>query len=347
LSRSPARDGVEQSVDQVKPIRTGDVMVEAALHEAELLLAKYPPTSDPGLRRQHLLASLDSILQQENASTVPAVQRFFHQRIEDAVHDMRTTTPRSGAIVWLIYNHGFVVRTPTATVCFDLIRAKYLGDFAISEDLMIKVVEQCDALFVSHAHADHAETLTAQVFISQNKPVIAPAQVGYREPLYTKVTHLPRVEHAVQSLSIKRGRVLLKLVVYPGHQGEGIENNVVLVTTPEGLTVAHTGDQWSRGDDFKWIDQVANRFHVHILLPNDWSYDLARLVRGFNPDVVVPGHANELGHGIEKRQTYAFSYERKAGSRRFGGNSNVGYANPLVVMTWGESYHYERPGSIR
>jgi hypothetical protein len=221
LSRSPARDGVEQSVDQVKPIRTGDVMVEAALHEAELLLAKYPPTSDPGLRRQHLLASLDSILQQENASTVPAVQRFFHQRIEDAVHDMRTTTPRSGAIVWLIYNHGFVVRTPTATVCFDLVRAKYLGDFAISENLMVKVVEQCDALFVSHAHADHAETLTAQAFISQNKPVIAPAQVGYREPLYAKVTHLPRVEHAVQSLPIKRGRVLLKLVVYPGHQGEG------------------------------------------------------------------------------------------------------------------------------
>ena len=51
---------------------------------------------------------------------------------------------------------------------------------------------------------------------------------------------------------------------------------------------------------------------------------------------------NELGHSLDKRQSYAFSSERKIGSSRFGGNEAVGYAAPLVVMTWGESYHYER-----
>jgi hypothetical protein len=86
---------------------------------------------------------------------------------------------------------------------------------------------------------------------------------------------------------------------------------------------------------------VAKDFGVDILLPNDWTYDIARLISGFKPALVIPGHANELGHSLDKRQSHAFSFERKMGSSRFGGTRNAGYAAPLVVMTWGESYHYE------
>jgi len=31
------------------------------------------------------------------------------------------------------------------------------------------------------------------------------------------------------------------------------------------------------------------------------------------------------------------------GSDRFGGSALVGYDKPLLVMTWGESYHYQPP----
>ena len=312
-----------------------------ALRVVEAGLAKFPPVPDPRSERLNSLATLDAILHDEGAAERPAVQQFFHRRIERAVAQMQRTRVQSGATVWQIYNHGFVVRTKSATVCFDLVRAKYLPDFAISEDLMKKIADQCDALFVSHVHADHAESFVAQCLVDQGKPVVAPEQVGYREPLYSHIVHLRPVAHKVQRLPIRKQSAALEVVVYPGHQGAEIDNNVTLVTTPDGISIAHTGDQWERGADFEWIDDVAKHFRVDILLPNDWTYDISRVVRGFNPALVIPGHENELGHSLEKRESYLFSFQRKVGSSRFGGSEKVGYAQPLVVMVWGESYHYE------
>ncbi len=314
---------------------------DVALHAVDEMLARFPPTPDPPPERRTMLATLDTIFHDEHASDHLAVQQFFHRQIERAVAQIQHTKVQSGATVWQMYNHGFVVRTKSATTCFDLIRAKYLPDFAMSKDLMRKIVDQCDVLFVSHVHADHAESFVAETFVDQGKPVVAPEQVGYREPLYSKILHLKAVADKIQRLPIQRQSTVLEVVIYPGHQGAEIENNVTLVTTPDGISIAHTGDQWDHGPDFEWIDNVAKNFRVDILLPNDWTYDISRMVRGFNPVVVIPGHENELGHSPEKRQPYLFSFQRKLGSSRFGGSEKVGYAQPLVVMAWGESYHYE------
>jgi len=312
-----------------------------ALSDTEHLLDRYPPTTMPSLERRRALTTLDAIFHQEDAPQAIAVQDFFHRQIGRAVENIEQTKVTAGAIAWLIYNHGFVVRTSSATICFDLVRAKYLPGFELSEGLMIRIAQQCDVLFVSHVHADHAESFVAQALVDQGKPVVAPLQVGYRDTLYAKVTHLEPRAHAIQTLPIRGGKSQLGVVVYPGHQGADVDNNVVLVIAPDGITVAHTGDQWEKGDDFEWIDRVAEHFQIDILMPNDWTYDLARMVRGFNPALVLPGHANELGHPVEKRQSYLLSFERKMGSSLFGGSRSVGYSVPVMVMTWGESYHYE------
>jgi hypothetical protein len=182
----------------------------------------------------------------------------------------------------------------------------------------------------------------AQAFIDQGKPVVAPEQVGYPDPLYARITQFEPSVTAIRTLPVRQGSVNLRVAVFPGHQGDEIDNNVVLVTTPEGISVVHTGDQWNRFADFEWMDDAAKRFRIDILLPNDWAYDLPRMVRGFRPSLVIPGHANEIGHEVEKRQPYLFSYQRKQGSDRLGGSAHVGYDEPMVVMAWGESYHYER-----
>lgn len=330
-----------------RPDALTNEQAETGLRAIEQALARSHPDAVLAEERRAALMNLDTILHDEDAPRLAAVQQFFHRRIDAAADEMRRAPVRSGATVWQVYNHGFVVRTQSATLCFDLVRAKYLRGFVLSEQTMRRIVQACDVLFVSHVHADHAESFVAQTFIDQGKPVVAPEQVGYREPLYSKITHFEPSATEVRTLPVRNGRVSLQVAVFPGHQGEEIDNNVVIVTTPEGIAVAHTGDQWDRFADFNWMDQVAQRFRVDILLPNDWTYDIARMVRGFNPSLVIPGHANEVGHDVEKRQPYLFSYQRKSGLDRLGGSAGVGYAAPMLVMTWGESYHYERPAAPR
>ena len=131
----------------------------------------------------------------------------------------------------------------------------------------------------------------------------------------------------------------LQVVVYPGHQGTNIENNVTLVITPEGLTFVHMGDQ-SNADDFEWIDEVRDHHPVDVLMPNCWTTDIVRAAQGFDPAVIITGHENEMGHTIDHREPYWLSYQRRIGSDRFGGSRELGYNQPLILMTWGESYHY-------
>jgi len=48
------------------------------------------------------------------------------------------------------------------------------------------------------------------------------------------------------------------------------ENNVTLVITPEGYSIAHRGDQINEGNfmiDYDWIDKVKDYHKVDILIP--------------------------------------------------------------------------------
>jgi hypothetical protein len=170
---------------------------------------------------------------------------------------------------------------------------------------------------------------------------VAPHQVWKDKAIHKSITHLERTPHVPQTLSVQKGKQPLKVIVYPGHQGERIENNVPLVFSPEGLSFSHMGDQ-SNSDDFAWIDEVGSHYEVDVLLPNCWTTDIVRVTKGYKPALVITGHENEMGHTIDHREPYWLTYQRREGSDRFGGSSEVGYDTPLVLMTWGESYHYQK-----
>ena len=95
--------------------------------------------------------------------------------------------------------------------------------------------------------------------------MIAPPQVWEERPINNKITHLDREAHKIQYVSVQSGKYDFEVVVYPGHQGTQIQNNVTFVITPEGLSFCHTGDQANR-DDFAWIDEVGEHFRVDILI---------------------------------------------------------------------------------
>jgi len=306
----------------------------------ETLVAYPPQQPEPEVRRLALLM-LDGVLHDVYAPYRPPVQQFFHTRMDQALGEIETTSVDEGARIWKLYNHGFVVRTATVTIGFDLIRGHSVRaeGFALEDDIMARVVRQCDALFISHRHGDHADEWVAQAFIDQGKPVVAPPEIWVGKPIHSKITHFKREAHTLHPLPVQNGLHELRVVLYPGHQGDNIQNNVTLVFTPEGMSFSQTGDQ-SNSDDFEWIDQVGQHHRVDVLMPNCWTTDIVRMILGFNPVVVITGHENEMGHTIDHREPYWLTYQRKVGSDRFGGSRTVGYSRPLVLMTWGESFHY-------
>jgi hypothetical protein len=131
----------------------------------------------------------------------------------------------------------------------------------------------------------------------------------------------------------------MEIVIYPGHQMKSIDCNVYLVKTPEGITLAHNGDQINEGDfmvDWEWIDRVKETQKVDVLMTNAWTMDIFRMVKGFNPKLVMPGHEIEMGHTVWDRLPFWGDDEYL----------KLNYAElkkseyPVVVTAWGESFTY-------
>ncbi len=330
----------------------------ALLDEVAKTLAAVPPQLPQPPERKLALYLLDAVLHDVYAPNRIPVQQFYHSQMERLADELEHTKVEDGAVIWKLYNHGFIVRTASVTLAFDFyrgverfrvedpVKGRQIVDspgFPISETLMKRIVDQCDVLFISHRHSDHADPVIAQAIINQGKPVVAPDEVFKGQDLQAKITHLDRVVNEEQSLAIKNGALELRLVVYPGQQYQdgGIPNNVVLVFTPEGMSFAHNGDQINDPypeyqEDYKWIDHVHEHYKVDVLMTNCWLNDIMRFTRGFNPKLVLPGHQNELGHAIWDRVPYWGDSEYL----------HLTYPQllvsdyPVLVMTWGESFHY-------
>ena len=91
----------------------------------------------------------------------------------------------------------------------------------------------------------------------------------------------------------------------------------------------HMGDQ-SRSSDFNaWIKGLGRRHEVSVLLVNCRDGSMGRKIKEIDPDLVIPGHENEIRHVVDGRQ----------GVVRTLRNLN-GVDKPFVLMHWGEHFHY-------
>jgi len=315
---------------------------QAFLSEINGILKKHLPQLPQHPERRLGLELLDAVMHDKQAAFRKPVQDFFHQRINSVLDSIEHTKVKDGAVIWKLYNMGFIIRTKSVTFAFDLTSAKSSGSeaFALPSDIMKRLIGQCDALFVSHYHGDHAEEAVAQTFIDAGKPVVAPPQIWNGKPIHQSITHLRREANTLQTLKLKGNREL-KVVIYPGHQMAKIENNVPVVFTPEGLSFSHMGDQINEGNfmiDYDWIDHVAENHRIDVLMPPCWTNEIYRIVKGFNPKLVIPGHENELGHTLDDRVPFwgdseflELTYPELKKS-----------AYKTLIMTWGETYHYHK-----
>lgn len=330
------------------------------------VLAQFPPTPKPGLERQMAFSLLDAVAHETYAPKRPELIAFHHERIEAAVSEIEAATVTEGARIWQLYNQGYVIRTKEATLAFDLYRGprRTRGqdetgqmasiptlEFPISDELASRLAAQCDVLFISHWHQDHADPFIARAMLDAGKPVIATVETFAKEKTYgdfgidlealhQRLTFLERKVGEVQKLPIQQGKINLDVIVNPGHQGDHLCNNVI-VTTPEGLTFSHNGDQYNDPTnpdhrDFEWIDHVGAYADIDVLMTNCWMEDPLRYVEGTSPELTILGHMIEMGHPTWDRMPYwgdadfiQSTYDKLLASD-----------HPVLIMAWGESYHY-------
>jgi L-ascorbate metabolism protein UlaG (beta-lactamase superfamily) len=259
--------------------------------------------------------------------------------VDKVIHELETTKVEKGVRIWKIYDMGFIARTKTVTLAFDLVTGitSSSPEFAMSAEQVERLAKQCDALLITHRHPDHADKVVAMQFLELGLPVLAPAQVWKEDPISENIIHPERVSGKIQALKLKKNT--LDMIVYPGHQLKSIDCNVYVLKTPEGIWLAHNGDQINEGDfmiDWEWIDNIRDTQKVDVLMTNAWTTDIMRMVQGFNPKLVMPGHEVEMGHTVWDRLPY------------WGDDAYLGLnyhelkksSFPVVVTTWGESYHY-------
>jgi L-ascorbate metabolism protein UlaG (beta-lactamase superfamily) len=299
------------------------------LDVSEKALLRYPPQEQEPIERRMAMMMLDAVFHDVSAPNRPSVQEFHKKRTLHALDEMKKTTVKKGALIWKLYDMAVIFRTKSATVAFDLVRGKSAksDQFMIPDSMMNEIIGQCDILFISHNHQDHADEWAAQRFIEQGKSVIAPDEIFKNSPFHSRITHLKPEIDKIQSVPVRSGKANLEVVIYPGHQGN-LNDNVTVVRTQENITLCQTGDE-SLEADFTWVDKVHEHFNIDVLIPNCWTPDPLRVAKGYDPRLIIPAHENELGHTVDHREAYALDYSRW----------NTPY--PKLIMTWGESFHYK------
>jgi len=292
------------------------------------------------VERKDALYRVDALLNHHPFPYDGWLKDFFLGRYRKAINGIKNTDVQTGAVIWNVYNMAYVVKTKEVTVAFDLIRLPSSLRGALADEwyetLAKEIVDLCDVLFVSHIHGDHADEFVAGEFIRQGKQVIAPSNVFVASDFYDDLLHLP-ADGAETNLWVPGRGVGLSLRIYPGHQQisatGAVENNFTVATLPNGIAVAHSGDQfWA--DDFGWIDTVYNDVAVDVLMVNNWTLWPDRLLDGLRPTITLPGHVNEMNHDVGGRIPFWKGYLSWENAK-----------SEVVHLFWGEPFRVA--GSMR
>lgn len=265
------------------------------------------------------------------------IKQMFLDRYKKAIASIKETQVQSGIAIWNIYNMSYVVKSSEITIAFDLTRLppslRTEGKEELYKNMARELVNSCEMLFISHVHQDHADAFVAEEFISQNKPVISNPDIFKKEDFFEKVIHLQANAEKVD-FQVEGADVELGLRIYPGHQAisaeAAVDNNFTIVTLPNNITLAHSGDQSWR-DDFEWIDSVHKDLDIDILMVNTWTLWPDRLVAGLQPEIIFPGHLNEMSHPISSRIPYWKSYQSWQNNE-----------DRAIHLFWGETFLYHK-----
>ena len=288
----------------------------------EVLQANKPSLRE-NMNRDMALLGLDMLLHDRKNDNSEAFHQFINSRMQAMLQDMDKPV-KKGMKIYKSYNDGFIVKTKKATIAIDLVPGGPKNNPFITDSIIYAIADRCDAMFITHAHGDHANLDIAKAFAAKGKLVIVP------KGLWTGVD--PQIQQLLDAdtvVSVPFDKLGMNLQILPGHQDD-MYNNIYVMNFKGAGTVAHTGDQYN-GDDLLWIDSIHKNYKIDVLLLNCWINSINRTIKGFGPKLVITGHENELEHSIDHRESYWMTRMKW---------KNFGISTPNILMTWGEWYNF-------
>ena len=254
-----------------------------------ILLTEPPCGGNQEVRKEAILAlneylKEDAVIWDEDLLT-------FYRNMMDLVASEINEPVTSGARIWSMYNHGFIIKTPSTVFAFDLVNGYSGWDYQLPESILAQI----DVLFISHRHTDHTDYSITRSIVGFGGEVVAP--IEDKSVAFDIVYLSPDEEAIVAGLHVK---------AYDGLHG-GVPLRIYEVTTPEGLTIMHTGDNQTS-------ETLPDGVTVDILLLNAWvnesgskppTMGIKNSITKMNPKLTILGHIHELGHTYDPSSIYS------------------------------------------
>ncbi|MBN1782376.1 glycoside hydrolase family 88 protein [bacterium] len=317
------------NIDHVQGIfRSVDVSTYSLLDIMETLFAERLQTGDPLLRRA-CIERIDDLIYDTYPPINPHAERAYRTMVFKAIMEIKHTAVTQGAVVWHIQNHGFVVKTSSLTLGFDLYDYYNYQEFSILADLI-------DVYFISHEHRDHFSALLIDAMHALGKPVVGPAELPNSPNFQNVSIHM----NAGDNLTIAGCTV----TAYDGGD-HAVPVRLYEVVTPDGLKLMHTGDkEYTTGlPAVSGIDILM--FDAWISVPAGERTDETRsegirtIVNLYQPEVAIAGHTMELGHlqYISPAQPAWLLYQNAYAA------DDGSILSEYRIPAWGERYQYDAP----
>lgn len=205
---------------------------------------------------------------------------FYRSAFDRVMNGIRNTKVENGtAAVWLLYNMGYVVKTPSGCFAVD-----------ISHRWAKELAPYIDFLCVTHKHSDHYSTDLIQAMFDSGKPVLSN---------YLKDTSYPYTAKGDRDYEI--GKFRIKTCV-TDHNNSGLSNFVTVFSIDcgedtGGFVFMHVGDS-----NYKPAQYTNLPAHVNVLVeryaPNALTENniLGSGNGQVEPDYVLLSHILELSH---------------------------------------------------
>lgn len=297
---------------------------------ADKALNENPPATKINLEREMALLMIDAVTHEPKPIENPAVKEFLAKRMNHVLEDLdKPLKGKKSLRIYKLYNCGIIFRTRDLTVAVDI---NGRDGVLIPDEIMEKIVDHVDILFLTHNHGDHFDHHVRDFCHKRQIPIYATDEIFQND---IQVKHVWKDEPYAFDIDLPKGK--LGVNVLPGHQ-EPLKNNIWVVRLPNGKVVAATGDQWaSERKDLDWLKDIHKKLpRIDVLSMDCWIHDFDEHLADFNPRLLVSQHENEIGaHGIDHRESFWMTMYK---NRYFNTTTAT---IPWVLMAWGEWYDYK------
>lgn len=269
--------------------------------------------------RRRALLQMDAALRgRHGRAWKRAVGVHFQQQMQKALDEITSSRVDRGVRIWRMYNMGFVVKSPKATICFD-IHPGWVFRTPMTASQQRRLAGLVDAAFVSHWHPDHlSRGVLGQMNAAGKTLVVSPTFV-----MELRGDNVIRLRDTGGAPAKVAG---LDVWCYPGWQSWFARNNVYMVDMG-GLLVIHQGENTMRSP----YAAIARRHKIDVLLAKSRA-DLGRCVKDVKPKLLITGHEHELMH--VRRPDFGCSFSEL---------DKIGVAPPWApgatqarILSWGE-----------